>query len=135
MEQIPVPKDLQLPTLGHPYGPPLKEEEFNLRDYWKVLQKRRWSILASLLITIITTAIVTFAMRPIYRGTTTIQINKESSQIVDFKEILAINTMDLDYYQTQYKILESRSLARRVIQALGLSNHPEFLPQNENSPL
>lgn len=73
-------------------------------------------------------------MRPIYRGTTTIQINKESSQIVDFKEILAINTMDLDYYQTQYKILESRSLARRVIQALGLSKHPEFLPQNENSP-
>ena len=134
MEQIPAPKDLQLPTLGHPYGPPLKEEEFNLRDYWKVLQKRRWSILASLLITIITTAIVTFAMRPIYRGTTTIQINKESSQIVDFKEILAINTMDLDYYQTQYKILESRSLAKRVIQTLGLSNHPEFLPQNENSP-
>ena len=134
MEQIPAPKDLQLPTLGHPYGPPLKEEEFNLRDYWKVLQKRRWSILACLLITIITTAIVTFAMRPIYRGTTTIQINKESSQIVDFKEILAINTMDLDYYQTQYKILESRSLAKRVIQALGLSKHPEFLPQNENSP-
>jgi capsular exopolysaccharide synthesis family protein len=133
MEQIPAPKDLQLPTLGHPYGP-LKEEEFNLRDYWKVLQKRRWSILACLLITIITTAIVTFAMRPIYRGTNTIQINKESSQIVDFKEILAINTMDLDYYQTQYKILESRSLARRVIQALGLSKHPEFLPQNENSP-
>ena len=134
MEQIPAPKDLQLPTLGHPYGPPLKEEEFNLRDYWKVLQKRRWSILACLLITIITTAIVTFAMRPIYRGTTTIQINKESSQIVDFKEILAINTMDLDYYQTQYKILESRSLAKRVIQALGLSKHPEFLPQNGNSP-
>ena len=134
MEQIPAPRDLQLSTLGHPYGPPLKEEEFNLRDYWKVLQKRRWSILACLLITIITTAIVTFAMRPIYRGTTTIQINKESSQIVDFKEILAINTMDLDYYQTQYKILESRSLAKRVIQALGLSKHPEFLPQNENSP-
>lgn len=134
MEQIPAPKDLQLPTPGHPYGPPLKEEEFNLRDYWKVLQKRRWSILACLLITLITTTIVTFAMRPIYRGTTTIQINKESSQIVNFKEILAIDTMDLDYYQTQYKILESRSLAKRVIQALGLFNHPEFLPQNENSP-
>jgi len=134
MEQHPAPRDLQLPMLGHPYGPALKEEEFNLRDYWKVLQKRRWSILACLLITVITTAIVTFAMRPIYRGTTTIQINKESSQIVDFKEILAINTMDLDYYQTQYKILESRSLAKRVIQALGLSNHPEFLPRNENSP-
>jgi capsular exopolysaccharide synthesis family protein len=65
-------------------------------------------------------------MKPIYRGTTTIQINKENPQIVDFKEIFAVNTMDMDYYQTQYKILESRSLARRVIQNLKLSEHPEF---------
>jgi succinoglycan biosynthesis transport protein ExoP len=134
MEQIPVPKYPQLPPEGYPYAPPLKEEEFSLRDYGKVLRKRRWSVLASLLITLITTAIFTFAMKPVYRGTTTIQINKESPQIVDFKEIFSINTMDMDYYQTQYKILESRSLAKRVIQANGLFNHPEFWPEKESSP-
>ena len=134
MEQIPAPKYPQLPPAGYPYAPPVKEEEFSLRDYGKVLRKRRWSVLACLLITLITTAIFTFAMKPIYRGTTTIQINKESPQIVDFKEIFAINTMDMDYYQTQYKILESRSLAKRVIQANSLFDHPEFLPGNESSP-
>ena len=70
-------------------------------------------------------------MKPIYRATTTIQINKENPQIVDFKEIFAVNTMDMDYYQTQYKILESRSLAKRVIQNLKLAEHPEFLPKPE----
>ena len=134
MEQIPAPKYPQLPPAGYPYDPPVKEEKFSLRDYGKVLRKRRWSLLACLLITLITTAIFTFAMKPIYRGTTTIQINKESPQIVDFKEIFAINTMDMDYYQTQYKILESRSLAKRVIQANSLFDHPEFLPGNESSP-
>jgi succinoglycan biosynthesis transport protein ExoP len=134
MEQIPAPKYPQLHPAGYPYAPPEKEEEFSLRDYGKVLRKRRWSILASLLITLVTTAIFTFAMKPIYRGTTTIQINKESPQIVDFKEIFAINTMDLDYYQTQYKILESRSLAKRVIQAKSLFNYPEFSPEKEVSP-
>jgi capsular exopolysaccharide synthesis family protein len=134
MEHIPVPKYPQLPPEGYPYAPPLKEEEFSLRDYGKVLRKRRWSVLAALLITLTTTAIFTFAMKPIYRGTTTIQINKESPQIVDFKEIFAINTMDMDYYQTQYKILESRSLAKRVIQANSLFNHPEFSPEKESSP-
>jgi capsular exopolysaccharide synthesis family protein len=39
--------------------------------------------------------------------------------------------MDLDYYQTQYKILESRSLTRRVVQSLNLKGHPEFLPKPE----
>jgi aspartyl/asparaginyl-tRNA synthetase len=46
-----------------------------------------------------------------------------------FKEIFSVNMWDLDYYQTQYKILESRTLAKRVIQSLKLSEHPEFLPK------
>jgi len=115
------------------YSPlPLQEEkEVHLRDYWKVIQKRRWIVIAFFLIVLIATAVGTFAMKPIYRGTATIQINKENPQIVDFKEIFAVNTMDLDYYQTQYKILESRTLARRVIQTLKLLEHPEFQPKPE----
>jgi uncharacterized protein involved in exopolysaccharide biosynthesis len=35
----------------------------------------------------------------------------------------------MDYYQTQYKILESRNLARRAVQKLRLTQHPDFLPQ------
>jgi polysaccharide biosynthesis transport protein len=91
----------------------------------------QWTIVAFFLIVVITTAIGTFTMKPIFRASTTIQINKENPQIVDFKEIFAVNTMDMDYYQTQYKILESRSLAKRVIQNLKLAEHPEFLPKPE----
>ena len=112
--------------------PPLPEEkEVHLRDYWKVIQKRRWIVIAFFLIVLIATAVGTFTMKPIYRGTAILQINKENPQIVDFKEIFAVNTMDMDYYQTQYKILESRTLARRVIQSLKLSEHPEFQPKPE----
>jgi len=108
-----------------------EEKEVNLRDYWRVLQKRRWTTIAIFLIVLATTAVGTFTMRPIYRGTATVQINKETPQVVDFKEIFAINTMDTDYYQTQYKILESRSLAKDVIEKLKLAEHPEFLPKPE----
>ena len=73
-------------------------------------------------------------MRPVYRGTATILINKENPQVVDFKEVFTVNTMDLDYYQTQYRILESRTLAKKVTQTLRLAEHPEFLPQAETSP-
>jgi succinoglycan biosynthesis transport protein ExoP len=117
------------------YSPlPLQEEkEVHLRDYWKVIQKRKWIVIAFFLIVLIATAVGTFTMEPVYRGTATIQINKENPQIVDFKEIFAVNTMDMDYYQTQYKILESRTLARRVIQTLKLSEHPEFQPKPETT--
>jgi succinoglycan biosynthesis transport protein ExoP len=119
----------QLPPPGYPQLSFQEEKEIHLRDYWKVIRKRQWTIFAFFLIVVITTAVATFTMKPIYRGSTTIQINKENPQIVDFKEIFAVNTMDLDYYQTQYKILESRSLARRVVQSLNLDEHPEFLPK------
>ncbi|MBP1717168.1 MAG: putative Protein-tyrosine kinase [Deltaproteobacteria bacterium] len=115
------------------YPPARNEEKVHLRDYWKVVQKRRWVIFAVFLIVVVSTAIVTFTMRPVYRGTTTIQINKENPQIVDFKEVFTVNTTDLDYYQTQYKILESRSLARRVIQTLKLTDHPELNSRKEES--
>ena len=132
LKQIPSEGYYQLPPpQGYSYLPPQEKKEVNVRDYWKVISKRRWTIIAFFLIVVITTAVGTYTMRPIYRGTTSIQINKENPQIVDFKEIFAVNTMDLDYYQTQYKVLESRSLARRVIQSLKLSEHPEFLPQPE----
>ena len=115
------------------YSPlPLQEErEVHLRDYWKVIQKRRWVVIAFFFIVLTATAVGTFTMTPIYRSTATIQINKENPQIVDFKEVFAVNTMDTDYYQTQYKILESRTLARRVIQTLKLSEHPDFQPKPE----
>ena len=132
IKQIPPEGYYQLPPPpGYSYRSPQEEKEVNLRDYWKVIQKRRWIIIAFFFIVLIATAVGTFTMKPIYRGTVTLQINKENPQIVDFKEIFAVNTMDMDYYQTQYKILESRTLARRVIQALKLSEHPEFQPQPE----
>jgi succinoglycan biosynthesis transport protein ExoP len=131
LKQIPSEGYFQLTSPA--YSPPLiqEEKEVNLRDYWKIIQKRRWIIIAFFLIVWIATAVGTFTMKPIYRGTVTIQINKENPQIVDFKEIFAVNTMDMDYYQTQYKILESRTLARRVIQTLKLSEHLEFRPNPE----
>src|SRR4030043_690040 len=116
LKQIPSERQYQLPPPGYSYPSPQEEKEVNLRDYWKVIRKRQWIIIAFFLIVVITTAIGTFTMKPIFRATTTIQINKENPQIVDFKEIFAVNTMDTDYYQTQYKILESRTLARRVVQ-------------------
>ncbi len=84
-------------------------------------------IIALILIPVIFTLIQSFTTRPMYRGTATLQINVDNPQIVDLKEVFALNMWATDYYQTQYKILESHSLAKRVIQKMKLWEHPEFL--------
>jgi len=132
MQQISNDQNYQvLPPSGYSYSSPPEEKEVHLRDYWRVIRKRQWTVIAFFLIVLITTAIATYTMKPIYRGTVTIQIDRENPSFVDFKEIFSVNMWDLDYYQTQYKILESRTLAKRVVQSLKLAEHPEFLPQPE----
>ena len=132
MQQISNDQNYQvLSPSGYSYSPPQEEKEVHLRDYWRVIRKRQWTVIAFFLIVLITTAIATYTMKPIYRGTVTIQIDRENPSFVDFKEIFSVNMWDLDYYQTQYKILESRTLAKRVVQSLKLAEHPEFLPQPE----
>jgi polysaccharide biosynthesis transport protein len=132
MQQISNGQNYQgLPPSGYSYPPPQEEKEVHLRDYWRVIRKRQWTVIAFFLIVLITTAIATYTMKPIYRATVTIQIDRENPSFVDFKEIFSVNMWDLDYYQTQYKILESRTLAKRVVQSLKLVEHPEFLPQPE----
>ena len=110
-----------------------QKEGVHLTDYWRVVRKRKGTILTFFLVVVIVTAISTFKTVPVYRATTEILIEKESPNVVAFQEVMAVNNQAEDYYQTQYKILHSRSLARKVIDALSLRTHPEFLPQKQSS--
>ena len=132
MNQVPSDTNYQLPRQNYYSLPPQEEKEINLREYLGVLRKRVWTIIAFFLIVVITTAVGTFTVRPVYRGTATIQIDKENPQIVDFREIFAVSAWDIDYYQTHHQILASRQLAKRIVNSLKLSEHPEFIPGPEN---
>lgn len=106
-----------------------QEEEIHLRDYLKVIQKRKWMVISFFVILVTTVTISTFKMRPVYRSTVQLLIEKENPNIVEFRQVMEVNAVDLDYYQTQYKMLESRSLARQVIDTLRLRDHPELAPK------
>ena len=106
-----------------------KEEEIDLRDYWRVLMKRRWTIISFFTIMFLTVAIFTFTATPIYEATSRIVIEKENPNLVSIQEVMAVDATGSDYYQTQYKIIESRSIAREVIRRLDLEHSREFFPE------
>lgn len=130
-KQLPSETCYPPPPQGYYPPSPPAEKEINLLDYLKVLQKRKWLILAIFAIVLTVTAVGIFTVKPVFRGTATIQIDKENPQIVDFREIFTVSAWDTDYYQTHYQILASRQLAKRVIHSLNISEHPEFLPGPE----
>ncbi|MBI5605157.1 MAG: polysaccharide biosynthesis tyrosine autokinase, partial [Deltaproteobacteria bacterium] len=110
--------------------------EINLRDYWRVLSKRRWIIILFFLVCLTTVAIYSLTMTPIYQATAQLMIEKANPNILSTQELVAIDTSGTDFYQTQYQILESRSLAREVIKRLNLSQYHEFKrPEKKESNL
>lgn len=106
-----------------------KEEQIDLRDYFRVLMKRRWTIISVFMLVVLTVAIHTFTATPIYQATSRVVIEKENPNLVSIQEVMAVDATGSDYYQTQYKILESRAVAREVIKRLDLANSTEFFPE------
>jgi len=103
------------------------EEEVHLRDYLNVLLKRKRLVLLFLASVFVTTVILTFMMTPLYKATAVIKITGENPNVLSFKDVQGL-TSSPDYYQTQYEILKSRSLAERVIRKLNLDKDNDFMP-------
>ena len=105
------------------------EEQIHLRDYLRVIQRHRWTVITVFAIIVITVVIHAFTATPIYESTTRLIIDKENPNVVSIQEVMAIDASGTDYYQTQYKIIESRTVAREVIRRLHLDKSEEFFPK------
>ena len=130
--------DVALPALvterglGDPRALPVPgTDELHVRDYWEVLLRYRWTALAVFAAVVATTLLVTLATVPTYKATTLIEIKAENQKVVAFQDVVQVAQLEHEFYQTQYDVLRSRSLAKRVIEKLKLVDDPIFNPPRE----
>ena len=111
-------------------------QEINLRDYWERLLRRKGTVLAVTLGVFILGAFWTFIQRPVYTAKSQLLIEKEPN-ILSFEQVLQIESMRDDFYQTQYKLLSGRGLADTVVERLKLYENPEFVgkPEKRKKPI
>lgn len=105
-----------------------EESQIDIRHYLRVVRKRWWTILAAFVIVVMTAAINMFTEDPLYQANARMIIEKSNPNIVSIQEVMAIDTWDPDYKETQFKIIESRVVARQVIKKLALAESEEFNP-------
>ena len=109
----------------------------NLRDYWQVARKHQWKILACFGIAVVLSAFIVFSMTPIYTATSTLLIERKDPQVVNIKQVLSepADSEESSYYESQYGILRSRTLAAEVIKAQGLDRNPAFTNPPAGNPI
>src|SRR5688572_21010919 len=111
------------------------ERQVHLLDYWQVLVKRRWAIYSALLLVTGLVTLGSFLVQPQYTATAQLQIEKFNPKVLPFQDVMAsyIDYRD-DFYETQSRLIQSRSVARAVVRRLELAKHPSFAlpPANGN---
>ncbi|AHE99981.1 GumC family protein [Thioalkalivibrio paradoxus] len=108
---------------------PEDDDSIDLREYWRILVKRKWVVFGLLAIMLTATAMGTLLMVPEYRATATVEIKPEGGRILayeDFESSARGAAGSQQFLTTQYEILRSRSLAEAVVRREGLQDHPEL---------
>ncbi len=109
---------------------PDEDDSIDLREYWKILVKRKWLIIALLTIVVGAAFVATKLQVPEYRATALVLIEPEATQFLGFQDFdQQTGRASAEFRASQYEILRSRSLARAVVQAEQLEDHPELTGQ------
>jgi succinoglycan biosynthesis transport protein ExoP len=101
----------------------------DLASYWRLTIKYRFLIIGCFLGALVIGATLTLLMTPIYTAEATLQIDREAARVIDSEDVTPRENMmqGEEFFQTQYGLLRSRSLAERVIESLGLASSDEAL--------
>lgn len=101
----------------------------DLASYWRLALKYRFLIIGCFLGALVVGATLTLLMTPIYTAQATLQIDREAARVFNAEEVTPTENMvqGEEFFQTQYGLLRSRSLAERVIESLGLASSNDAL--------
>jgi succinoglycan biosynthesis transport protein ExoP len=98
-----------------------------LRQHLRIALRWRYLILGMTIGCLLLGLVATLLMTPKYTATATIEISRESDNVSNFQGVERdASIADQEFYQTQYGLLQSRSLSERVAAQLRLIDDPKF---------
>jgi exopolysaccharide transport family protein len=123
MHTKPLDRARAYPPITHP-----TPDEKHVMDYIRVVYRRRWIALPVFLAVFVVGAVNAFRETPIYQARTQLLIQKDAPNVARLDQVFQTENSwyDSDFYQTQLRILQSRSLAHRVIDDLKMWSAPKL---------
>lgn len=113
-----------------------RDSSIDLTQYWRLLLKHRVVIASIFVVSIVLGAGLTLLMTPKYSASSTLQIDREAARILEADDVAPSEAMAQgeEFFQTQYGLLRSRSLAERVVENLRLDTSDSFITSMGATP-
>lgn len=114
-----------------PYGDVIQSDDAALLDVdiFAILRtlRKRLGVIVGITLGLTGLALVAvFQMTPLYTAETLILLDQQKTQVVDVESVMSGLGGDSATVDSQVEILRSRSIARRVVEELKLTEDPEF---------
>lgn len=119
---------MRTPERSHPATSQQVHHEVHVMDYVRVIYKRRWIALPVFLLVFVVGAVNALRQIPVYQSRAQLLIEKDAPTVASFDQMFQSQdgwTND-EFYQTQYRILQSRSLAKRTLDDMKLWDAPKL---------
>jgi len=105
------------------------DEQFNLRYYLQILNKRKWTVITVFLIIVVLSLILGLGKKPLYTSSSTLLVekNRPNTNLGGYN----YSSWDPEFLPTQIEIIKSKSVTRRVVDALQLDTRyrSHFFPE------
>jgi capsular exopolysaccharide synthesis family protein len=133
-QTVPATRDPYGPLVGYVEPAPDSAEQLaaKLFEYWRIFKKRKWLILSIAAAFITLNGVRTLMETPLYTATVRLQIETNGAKILNVDSVTPIDDSG-EFMRTQYELLQSRTMAERVVSSLKLTSDPDFLKPREFS--
>jgi capsular exopolysaccharide synthesis family protein len=105
----------------------------DLRSYWRTVRKRWPFVVLSMIIATVIAFVYTYRQPKVYESTCQIIIDPQAPQVLPgSKDVVEMGTGSFwgnkEFYETQYRIIQSTTVGQRTAEKLGLQYDPDYLP-------
>ncbi|MEJ5364714.1 MAG: polysaccharide biosynthesis tyrosine autokinase [Desulfosoma sp.] len=99
-----------------------------LGDFLDIIIRRKWIVIASVLLVFMPSLIYNLTVDPIYQATCQVELSSYPTRVTKFEEVVDPFGRGKTFIETQIALLQSPALADRVASRLNLKEHPLFSP-------
>src|SRR5579872_5434525 len=104
-----------------------QDDQISIVQFWRVLQKRRWLVLGSLLAILVAVTAVSFILPKRYEASARILLDLDGNDNFGLEQVVMPIGLDLNTkLETQIRIVQSDTIATSVIKQLGLHHNKDF---------
>lgn len=111
------------------------EPSYDVRELIRIVRRRKSIVIGTVTLVLALAVFFLSQITPTYRAEALVMVESRKANIADLREILSDVSANQETTRNEIEVIRSRTLARRVIDQLGLAERDEFKPSRSPSLL